>query len=74
MATVRKLTETSLTNARPHGEVAAQVKLVEVQGERFVQIDTFGSRDRQELGKQSQSIRLSKAAFDQLVQLGNKHF
>lgn len=74
MATVRHLEQADGEGARAHGEVTAQVKLVEVAGEKFIQVDTYGSPYRQEVGKQSQSVRLSKAAFDQLVGLGNKHF
>jgi hypothetical protein len=74
MATVRSLTIADGTTFRPKGEVSATVRLIEVGGEKFVQIDTYGGPNRQEVGKQSQSIRLSRVAFDQLVQLGSKHF
>jgi hypothetical protein len=74
MATVRALEVADGADPRPHTEVSAKVRLVEVRGEKFVQIDTYGAASRQEVGKQSQSIRLSKAAYDQLVQLGSKHF
>ena len=71
MATVRSLQVADGVGLREQGEVLAKVRLVEIAGEKFVQIDTYGSVDRQEVGKQSQSIRLSKAAFDQLIQFGS---
>ncbi len=74
MATVRDLQIADGAGARPHTDVAAKLRLIELNGEKFVQIDTYGSDDRQEVGKQSQSVRLSKAAFDQLIQHGSKHF
>jgi len=74
MATVRVLEVADGSDLRAHTEVVAKVRLVEVKGEKFVQIDTYGAASRQEVGKQSQSIRLTKAAFEQLIQLGSKHF
>jgi len=74
MATVRHMDLVDGVQAKAHGDVKATVRLVEVAGERFVQIDTFGSASRQEVGKQSQSVRLSKSAFEQLIRLGSKHF
>ena len=74
MATVRDLQVADGVGARPHTDVAAKLRLIELNGEKFVQIDTYGSDERQEIGKQSQSVRLSKNAFDQLVELGCKHF
>jgi hypothetical protein len=74
MAVVRKFEIGDSANVKPQGEVLARARLVESRGEKYVQIDTFGSPDRQEVGKQSQTIRLSKAAFDQLVRLGSDYF
>ncbi|WP_141396450.1 MULTISPECIES: methionyl-tRNA formyltransferase [Sphingomonas] len=74
MATVRDLQLSDGAGARPHTDVSAKLRLIELNGEKFVQIDTYGSDDRQEVGKQSQSVRLSKTAFDQLIQHGSKHF
>ncbi|MFN6936572.1 MAG: hypothetical protein ACK4NZ_15635 [Tsuneonella sp.] len=43
-------------------------------GEKFIQINTFGSAGRKERGKESQNIRLGREAFEQLVKLGSEHF
>lgn len=74
MAVVREFAERELNGSNPHSEVEATVSLVEVDGEKFVQIDTYGSNNRAMPGKVSQSLRLSKSALDQLVQLAEKHF
>jgi hypothetical protein len=74
VATIRKLTIKEPDRVSAQGEVEASVMLIDHDGEAFVQIDSYGSKDRKFVGKRSQSLRLSKSAFDQLVTLGQKHF
>ena len=74
MATVRDFAIEELTAVRPHDDVEASVKLVECNGERLLQIDTYGRPGRQMPGKTSQPLRLSEDAFRKLVELGLKHF
>ena len=75
MAIVREFHPKDLERNSKHSEVTATISLVEDDaGERFVQIDTYGSKDREIPGKVSQSLRLSKSAFDQLMSEGGKHF
>ena len=74
MAVVREFTEKELDRSSTHSEVEATISLVEVDGEKFVQIDTYGSKNRAMPGKVSQSLRLSKSAYEQLLQLAEKHF
>ena len=74
MAIVRTFEPKDLDRSSKHSEVEATISLVEANGEKFIQIDTYGSKDRAIPGKVSQSLRLSKAAFDQLIQLGKSHF
>ncbi|MCW1381801.1 hypothetical protein OLX02_03085 [Novosphingobium sp. KCTC 2891] len=73
MAVVRQLVEKALDRSSTHSEVEATISLVEADGEKFVQIDTYGSKNRAMPGKVSQSLRLSKSAFEQLVNLAEKH-
>ncbi|MFT6474434.1 hypothetical protein [Qipengyuania profunda] len=71
MATVRKFEHTQTkTGARSHTEVDATIGIVESNGETFIQIDTFGSVDREYPGKLSQTLRLSKKAYQELVDMG----
>jgi hypothetical protein len=74
MAVVRTFEEKELDRQSKHSEVEATISLVEADGEKFVQIDTYGSKDRAMPGKVSQSLRLSQSAFEQLVNLAEKHF
>jgi hypothetical protein len=46
---------------------------VEVNGEKYIQIDTYGSKEREFQNKLSQSLRLTESAFNQLKKLGENH-
>ncbi|RVT90881.1 methionyl-tRNA formyltransferase [Sphingomonas crocodyli] len=74
MAVVRDFEIKDLDRITSHSEVEATVSLVECDGEKFVQIDTYGSKDRAIPGKTSQSLRLSEAAFKKLSEIAGKHF
>jgi hypothetical protein len=74
MAVVREFQEKVLDRSTKHSEVEATISTVEESGEKFVQIDTYGSPTRAMPGKVSQSLRLSQAAFEQLMQIGSKYF
>ncbi|WP_422060363.1 hypothetical protein [Sphingopyxis sp.] len=74
MATVRKFTVVPLDDARSYEDVEAIVRLVDCGRERLIQIDTYGRPTREKPGKLSQTIRLDKAAFEKLVEIGSKHF
>ena len=74
MANVREFTIKELDRVGSHSDVEATISLIECDGEKFLQIDTYGSKDRQVPGKISQSLRLSQAAFDELVKHAAKHF
>ena len=69
MAIVRKLEEVTLERESKHTEVDCTVAIVESNGEKFLQIDTYGSSHRKILGKKSQSIRITGEAIEQLRQL-----
>jgi hypothetical protein len=74
MAVVRRFEPKELERSSRHSHVEATISTVEAEGEKFIQIDTYGSSDRAMPGKVSQSLRLSKSAFDELVKVGSKHF
>lgn len=44
------------------------------KGEKFLQLDTYGSQDREMQGKISQSIQFSQSAIEQLKKLINQEF
>lgn len=69
MAIVRKLQKISLEKESRHTEVDATYSIIDEANEKFIQIDTYGSKTRQIEGKKSQSIRLSEEAITQLKEI-----
>jgi hypothetical protein len=74
MATVRDFQIDELNAVRPHEEVDAIVRCIECDGEKLVQIDTYGRATREQPNKLSQTIRLNKSAFEKLMKVGASHF
>ncbi len=67
MAIVRKLEKIELERDSSHTEVDATYSIVNGgNGETYLQIDTYGSKERKMAGKKSQSIRFSPEAINQL--------
>ncbi|MBW3515837.1 MULTISPECIES: hypothetical protein [unclassified Shewanella] len=71
MAIVRDLIKLEMEKQSTHSEVKATYSVVTTEEGTFLQIDTYGSTSREILGKKSQSIRLSRDAITQLVQIIN---
>jgi hypothetical protein len=74
MATIRKLELRVPERSGKQADAKCSIILGEMEGEKFVQLDSYGSADRKFVGKRSQSMRLTKEAYDQLVRLGESHF
>jgi len=74
MAVIRSFELKELRSSTIHSEAEATISMIDTTDEKFIQIDTYGSKERAIPGKTSQSLRLSKAAFDELVKHGLKHF
>jgi hypothetical protein len=55
-------------------DIEGEIIPLEMRGEKFLQVYSLGSKNRQEQGQRSQNLRLSKEAFEQLVEIGRKHF
>ena len=66
MAVVRVLRHAILERVTPHSEVNCTYTIVTEAGVRYLQLDTYGSRERQIKEKKSQSLRLSPEAIAQL--------
>ncbi|QLQ01474.1 MAG: hypothetical protein HZY78_14075 [Burkholderiaceae bacterium] len=58
-----------LQSVNRHTAVDCTYTVVEVDGERQLQLDTYGSAGRAVPGKKSQSLRLSQSALAQLKQI-----
>jgi hypothetical protein len=75
MATIRHLEPKQLEIVVRHTEVAATYAIVrDSEGVKYLQIDTYGSEEREIRGKKSQSMRLAPEAIAQLVSIASKHF
>lgn len=73
MAIVRHLARNKFGIQSKHTEVKATYMIVrESTGERFLQIDTYGSKQRKLLNKKSQSMRFSRAAIRELKRILTK--
>lgn len=74
MARIKDLELKELNQFQQQGVVEATYSVLELDGERFFQIDTYGSPDRKIPGKRSQSIRLDKDAAKKLISLLQQEF
>ncbi len=74
MATVRKLEQRDLERFARHTEVDGSYSIIELDGEKFLQIDTYGSKQRQDKGKTSQSLRFSQETIEQLLKIIKTNF
>ena len=66
MAIVRKLDKLNLERDSKHTEVECTYSIIDSGNGSYLQVDTNGSKERQEQGKKSQSIRFSPEAIEQL--------
>lgn len=70
MAIVRKLERINLERDSNHSEVECTYSIIQgLDGQKFLQVDTYGSAVRKFTGKKSQSIRFSAEAIDQLREI-----
>ena len=75
MAIVRKLEPIKLDRDSKHTEVNCTYAIVEDdKGNKYLQIDTYGSKTRKIHGKKSQSIRFSLEAIEQLKVILKRNF
>lgn len=75
MAIVRSLNHMTLERETRHTEVNGTYSVIVDAGNRkYLQIDTYGSADRQILDKKSQSIRFSPEAIQELREILRREF
>jgi hypothetical protein len=75
MATVRHLEYQPLSVETQHSETTCTYSIVRDHGGvPYLQLDTYGSRERQIAGKKSQSIRLAPEAIQELRVILATHF
>lgn len=75
MAIVRHMERQELSVEAPHSETDCTYSVVcDRDGTIYLQIDTYGSRDRKIAGKKSQSIRFAPEAIRELKSILDIHF
>lgn len=75
MALIEKMSKGYKERKNIHKKTEATYFLiVDNEGRKYLQIDTFGSTDREIQGKVSQSIQLSPEAINQLKEILLKEF
>jgi hypothetical protein len=75
MAIVRHLEEQPQVVRAAHTETECTYSVVtDSSGNKYLQIDTYGSPQRKLHGKKSQSIRFSISALQELRQILARHF
>lgn len=74
MALIKAIAHRPLRGSAPHTVAECTYSIVvEQDGSRLLQIDTYGSHQRELTGKKSQSIRFTKAALSALKQIMADH-
>jgi len=68
MAIVNALKRHEARNTR-HTQAECTYSVILNDGKKWLQIDTYGSKDRQRVGKKSQSIRFTTEAIDALKKI-----
>ncbi len=66
MALVNTIKKNTLETSSKHKPVECTFSKVEKDGEKFLQIDTYGSKERKLKGKKSQTIRFTPKAIKSL--------
>ncbi len=74
MALIREFEEVKRERHAVHGPVDCGYTSFEVSGERYLQLDTYGSSDRAIPGKTSQSIQLDERSAARLKELIERVF
>ena len=75
MALVTEFEELGAGNrGRVHGEVACTYATFEIEGRRYLQLDTYGSSDRAFPGKISQSIQVDREGARALKRVLDRSF
>jgi hypothetical protein len=69
VALIKRFTRAGKTIGRVHGGVECGYAIFDADGERYLQLDTYGSAAREIPGKTSQSIQLDSDSAAELKRL-----
>lgn len=75
MALIKDMKETSMHRNRVHDATETEYCIfTDDKGNKYLQIDTFGSPERKVKGVKSQTIQIGETAAKQLQAIFKKHF
>lgn len=74
MALINRFTRLHKDRNHVHGPVECGYTIFEKGGQQYLQLDTYGSPERQIRGKTSQSIQLNAESARQLIALIKRAF
>ena len=69
MALVKNFDKNAIEHTSVHGEVNATYTVFQIDGVQYLQLDTYGSAERQIPGKKSQSIQLGPEGISALKRI-----
>lgn len=67
MALIGEIKDVVKTRQQVHGRVDCSASMFEDRGERYLQLDTYGSPSRAFAGKTSQTIQFDRDAAEQML-------
>lgn len=74
MALIARFEERPLDPRRVHEQVVCGYRATDIGGRRILQLETYGSENRQIPGKISQSLQLDEAAAGELKRILDRAF
>ena len=74
VALITEFTEIQSDTSNVHGGVECGYRMFEREGTTYLQLDTYGSRDRKFQGKVSQSIQVDERSAAELQRLIRRAF
>jgi len=74
MALIREFTRRSSNRDTVHKAIPAMYDVFRAGGTTYLQIDTYGSDQRQVSGKKSQTIQLDRSGAEQLLRILKSEF
>lgn len=74
MALIRKFVKVEKDKQRVHESVECGYSVFAGEGETYLQFDTYGSQERQIIGKISQSIQLDRESAAKIIEVIRRTF
>jgi hypothetical protein len=74
MALISSFSQIESDVSRVHGPVECGYRTFERDGDQYLQLDTYGSKERQIRGKTSQTLQLNRSGAAELKRILSKAF